>query len=110
MRTVEERARLRCSFCGKSQNEVKKLILGPGAYICDECVVYCDKIVDEEVWGRMTSLEKFIGEAQRLLDSPVLEAEISETPSLDRLTYAALLSELALAIRPYDDPDSVDRG
>ncbi|MCJ8277486.1 MAG: hypothetical protein HRT44_00645, partial [Bdellovibrionales bacterium] len=32
---------LRCSFCGKSQNEVKKLIAGPGVYICDECIDLC---------------------------------------------------------------------
>ncbi|RYZ85438.1 MAG: ATP-dependent Clp protease ATP-binding subunit ClpX, partial [Proteobacteria bacterium] len=33
---------LRCSFCGKSQNEVKKLIAGPGVYICDECIELCN--------------------------------------------------------------------
>ena len=39
---------LRCSFCGKSQNEVKKLIAGPGVYICDECIELCNDIVAEE--------------------------------------------------------------
>ncbi len=109
MPTVEEREPLRCSFCDQSQKEVKKLILGPGVYICDECVVYCDKIVDEAIWGSSTSLKKLMGQAQNLLDSPVLKTEISQTPSLDRLNYAGLLSELALAIQPSDDTDSVDR-
>lgn len=40
---------LRCSFCGKSQNQVKKLIAGPGVYICNECVGLCNEIIDEEL-------------------------------------------------------------
>ncbi len=40
---------LRCSFCGKSQKEVKKLIAGPGVYICDECIDLCNDIIDEEM-------------------------------------------------------------
>lgn len=39
---------LRCSFCGKNQNEVKKLIAGPGVYICDECIDLCTDIIEEE--------------------------------------------------------------
>lgn len=39
---------LRCSFCGKSQEQVRKLIAGPGVYICDECVELCNEILDEE--------------------------------------------------------------
>ena len=41
-------AQLRCSFCGKGQKEVKKLIAGPGVYICDECIDLCMDIIDEE--------------------------------------------------------------
>ena len=40
---------LYCSFCGKSQHEVKKLIAGPGVYICDECIDLCNEIIDEEL-------------------------------------------------------------
>ena len=40
---------LYCAFCGKSQNEVKKLIAGPSVYICDECIELCDDILQEEV-------------------------------------------------------------
>ena len=39
---------LRCSFCGKSQREVRKLIAGPSVYICDECVELCNDIITEE--------------------------------------------------------------
>jgi len=44
----EEKQGLVCSFCGKSQDEVKKLVAGPAAYICDECIELCKCIVDEE--------------------------------------------------------------
>ena len=40
---------LKCSFCGKSQKQVKKLIAGPGVYICDECIDLCNEIVEEEL-------------------------------------------------------------
>ena len=40
---------LKCSFCGKTQNQVKKLIAGPGVYICNECIDLCNEIIDEEL-------------------------------------------------------------
>ena len=38
---------LHCSFCGKSQHEVRKLIAGPSAYVCDECILLCNEIIQE---------------------------------------------------------------
>ena len=46
---------LRCSFCGKSQHEVARLVAGPGVYICNECVDLCNQIVAEELARRPTS-------------------------------------------------------
>ncbi|MEI6428582.1 MAG: ATP-dependent protease ATP-binding subunit ClpX [Pseudanabaena sp. ELA607] len=43
---------LKCSFCGKSQEQVRKLIAGPGVYICDECVDLCNEILDEELFNQ----------------------------------------------------------
>ena len=40
---------LKCSFCGKTQKQVKKLIAGPGVYICDECIDLCNEIIEEEL-------------------------------------------------------------
>ena len=40
---------LKCSFCGKTQKQVKKLIAGPGVYICDECIELCNEIIVEEL-------------------------------------------------------------
>lgn len=45
----DEKGQLKCSFCGKSQDQVKKLIAGPGVYICDECIDLCNEIIDEEL-------------------------------------------------------------
>ena len=47
---------LKCSFCGKSQEQVRKLIAGPGVYICDECVELCNEILDEELMEEGTSV------------------------------------------------------
>ena len=46
---------LKCSFCGKSQKQVKKLIAGPGVYICDECIDLCNEIIEEELTEASTS-------------------------------------------------------
>ena len=45
---VEEKKQPRCSFCNKTQEQVRKLIAGPNAYICDECIEICSEIIDEE--------------------------------------------------------------
>jgi ATP-dependent Clp protease ATP-binding subunit ClpX len=48
-KSSEANEQLLCSFCGKSQRQVKKLIAGPGVYICDECIDLCNEIIDEEL-------------------------------------------------------------
>ncbi|MGI6487946.1 MAG: ATP-dependent Clp protease ATP-binding subunit ClpX [Syntrophomonadaceae bacterium] len=45
----EERGQLKCSFCGKTQDQVRKLVAGPGVYICDECIELCNEIIEEEL-------------------------------------------------------------
>ena len=50
----DEKGQLKCSFCGKSQDRVRKLIAGPGIYICDECVDLCSEIIDEELGDEMS--------------------------------------------------------
>lgn len=49
MAKFEDKNLLKCSFCGKSQDQVKRLIAGPGVYICDECIELCSEIVAEEL-------------------------------------------------------------
>ncbi|MDZ4133542.1 MAG: ClpX C4-type zinc finger protein, partial [Dethiobacteria bacterium] len=45
----EEKGQLKCSFCGKTQEQVRKLVAGPGVYICDECIELCNEIIEEEI-------------------------------------------------------------
>ena len=52
--------KLKCSFCGKTQDQVKKLIAGPEVYICDECVELCNEILDEEFFEGKEKLGSFI--------------------------------------------------
>ena len=68
-----------CSFCGKSQEEVKKLIAGPAVYICDECVALCNDIISEEVEKEEDALRKLAvprpAEIKSVLDQYVIGQE-----------------------------------
>ena len=67
-------SRLKCSFCGKTQDQVKKLIAGPEVYICDECVELCNEILDEEFFeGKekdASSKEKGTGKDEKSIPKP----------------------------------------
>jgi len=52
----DDKGQLKCSFCGKAQDQVKKLVAGPGVYICDECIELCNEIIEEEL-GEESSIE-----------------------------------------------------
>jgi len=57
----DDKGQLKCSFCGKSQDQVRKLVAGPGVYICDECIELCNDIIEEELGA---------GEASEFTDVP----------------------------------------
>jgi len=72
----DEKGKLKCSFCGKSQKEVRKLIAGPSVYICDECIALCNDIIAEEL-GRGEGSEGDLkvpkpSEIRRVLDEYVI--------------------------------------
>ena len=74
---------VRCSFCGKSQENVRKIVAGPGVYICDECVDLCTSIIqaeeyeDEEVGYTLNELDKIPSpkEIKKILDDYVIGQE-----------------------------------
>ena len=70
---------LSCSFCGKTQRQVTKLISGPGVYICDECVDLCNDIIEYEVGGR----------SARPLDADIEAAARAARDAVDRLRILA---------------------
>jgi ATP-dependent Clp protease ATP-binding subunit ClpX len=81
---------LKCSFCGKSQKQVKKLIAGPGVYICDECIDLCNEIIEEEL-------------------SEASDLQLSELPKprqiyefLDQYVIGQDIAKKALAVAVYN--------
>jgi ATP-dependent Clp protease ATP-binding subunit ClpX len=70
---------LKCSFCGKSQEQVRKLIAGPGVYICDECVELCNEILDEEL------MENSHQSQPRSGNNPQKKRNVSERLSLSQI-------------------------
>ncbi len=66
-----------CSFCGKKQTEVAKLIAGPAVYICDECIRLCGEIIDEETEKKITDIEQNFTpkEIKAILDDYVIEQD-----------------------------------
>ena len=48
---------IKCSFCGKPQESVKKIIAGPGVYICDECIGVCQEIIEDEFYDEDEEIE-----------------------------------------------------
>jgi len=78
-KSFDDTASLACSFCGKSQKDVKKLIAGPTVYICDECIELCNDIIAEEV-GREELSERRSripkpSEIKKILDEYVIGQE-----------------------------------
>ena len=49
MAKLDESKQLKCSFCGKNQEQVRRLIAGPGVYICDECINLCSEIITDDL-------------------------------------------------------------
>ncbi len=77
MARKDETENLFCSFCGKNQNEVKKLIAGPAVYICDECIQLCGEIIEEENEKETPDVEASMRprEIKDMLDNYVIEQD-----------------------------------
>ena len=76
----DENDNLFCSFCGKNQSEVRKLIAGPAVYICDECIQLCSEIIEEESEKDSKGSEQIIvpKELKSKLDGYVIEQEAAK--------------------------------
>ena len=81
MPKYEERKQLKCSFCGKTQEQVRRLVAGPGVYICDECIELCQEIIDEEFQDTHDVDFKDVpkpAEIRNVLDEYVIEQETAK--------------------------------
>ena len=93
-------SRLKCSFCGKTQDQVKKLIAGPEVYICDECVELCNEILDEEFFegkDKEGAAEKVVSEEEKAIPKP---AEIKA--NLDAYIIGQDDAKKVLAVAVYN--------
>ncbi|MFZ7121235.1 MAG: ATP-dependent Clp protease ATP-binding subunit ClpX [Eubacteriaceae bacterium] len=89
MSKYDENKQIRCSFCGKAQSQVKRMVAGPGVYICNECIELCQEIIDEE----------FIPEPSEITETPKPH-EIKEY--LDEYVISQERAKKSLAVAVYN--------
>ncbi|NMB16112.1 MAG: ATP-dependent Clp protease ATP-binding subunit ClpX [Firmicutes bacterium] len=94
----EEKGQLKCSFCGKIQEQVKKLIAGPGVYICDECIELCNEIIEEEL---SEDMDVDLGSIPK-------PREIKET--LDQYVIGQEQAKVALSVAVYNHYKRINCG
>ncbi len=94
----DDKGQLKCSFCGKLQDQVKKLVAGPGVYICDECIELCNEIIEEE-------LSEDLGMEMGELPKP---REIKDI--LDQYVIGQDVAKKALAVAVYNHYKRINLG
>lgn len=99
MQRNEKGRAVRCSFCGKMQDDVERIIAGPGVYICDECVKVCSNIIENDLYEDSELAYETEGvaelpkpeEIKKILDEYVIGQEDAK---LWRLRYTTIIKEL----------------
>ena len=103
-RPTDSNEQLLCSFCGKSQRQVKKLIAGPGVYICDECIDLCNEIIDEELTGPATfDLENL--PKPKEINSVLQEYVVGQEPAKRTLSVAVYNHYKRVQMMQSDEQD-----
>ena len=104
MANHEDQKGLKCSFCGKPQHKVRKLIAGPGVYICDECIGVCMSILDEELYPVSTSAQNELEKPENLPTPRELKAV------LDEYVIGQDRAKVALSVAVYNHYKRIFRG
>ncbi|WP_366924072.1 ATP-dependent Clp protease ATP-binding subunit ClpX [Metallumcola ferriviriculae] len=95
---TDDKGQLKCSFCGKLQDQVKKLVAGPGVYICDECIELCNEIIEEE-------LSEDLGLDMGEIPKPIEIREI-----LDQYVIGQESAKKSLAVAVYNHYKRINMG
>ncbi|MFM7616107.1 MAG: ATP-dependent Clp protease ATP-binding subunit ClpX [Actinomycetes bacterium] len=95
---------LKCSFCGKSQKQVKKLIAGPGVYICDECIDLCNEIIEEELAHNTEVRFDDLPKPREIFDY-LNDYVIGQDPAKKILSVAVYNHYKRVQAGSYGDPD-----
>ena len=90
MKFGDDKGQMKCSFCGKAQDQVRKLVAGPGVYICDECIELCNEIIEEE----------FSGEEEPAMENILKPKEVSAI--LDQYVIGQQEAKKALSVAVYN--------
>ena len=105
MANKDDSRTLKCSFCGKPQSKVRKLIAGPGVYICDECIGICSSILDEELGMRAVVTNSTPMEPPEILPTPKQLKEV-----LDEYVIGQERAKIALSVAVYNHYKRIFRG
>ena len=105
MANFDENKTLRCSFCGKPQNKVRKLVAGPNVYICDECINVCASILDDELSMDYDDPSIDVADAPENLPTP---RELKEV--LDAYVIGQDEAKVALSVAVYNHYKRIFRG
>ena len=96
---------LKCSFCAKTQEQVKKLVAGPGVYICDECIELCTEIVEEEMGQQESNNNKEVPNPKEIVEI-LSDYVIGQTDA--KISLAVAVYEHYKEINSLDDDDGVE--
>src|SRR5699024_5745564 len=105
MANFDENKTLRCSFCGKPQNKVRKLVAGPNVYICDECINVCASILDDELSMDYDDPSIDVADAPENLPTP---RELKEV--LDAYVIGQDEAKVTLSVAVYNHYKRIFRG
>ncbi|WP_029088810.1 ATP-dependent Clp protease ATP-binding subunit ClpX [Brevibacterium album] len=107
-RSAEGAELLKCNFCGKSQKQVRKLIAGPGVYICDECIGLCNEIIEEELSQAVeASSDSALPKPQEIFDF-LEEYVVGQAPAKRALAVAVYNHYKRIRSQESSDEDEVE--
>jgi len=102
----DEKGQLKCSFCGKNQDQVRKLVAGPGVYICDECIELCNEIIEEEYGQQEESELRDVPKPKAIRD--ILDQYVIDQDEAKKTLSVAVYNHYKRINRPEKKSEDVE--